>query len=151
MLAGLLSWIGSHVFDLISAVGIISSLSYTAVSFRESARSRRIDNLLKLTEQHRNIWEKSQDNPALARVRDPKADLSRKPVTGEEAQFVTFLILHIHCWYRAMLDREVISLDGMKRDIKGILSRPIPRHVWEERKSFLDHDFQRFVDDLLNE
>jgi hypothetical protein len=150
-MTGLLSWIGSHVFDLISAVGIISSLSFTAVSFRDSTRSRRIDNLLKLTAQHRDIWEKSQGNPALARVRDPKADLSCKPVTPEEAQFVTFLILHIHCWYRAMLDREVISQEGMKRDIKGILRRPIPRHVWAERKSFLDHDFQRFVDDLLNE
>lgn len=149
-MTGVLSWMVSHAFDLISAVGIISSLSYTAVNFRESARSRRIDNLLKLTEQHRDIWEKSLDNPALARVRDPNADLSIKPVTADEAQFVTFLILHIHCWYRAMLDRKVMSLEGMKRDIKGILSRPIPRHVWEERKSFLDHDFQRFVDDLLN-
>lgn len=149
-MTGLVSWMSSNIFDLISTAGIISSLSFTAVSFRESARSRRIDNLLKLTEQHRDIWEKSQGNPALARVRDPKADLSGKPVTAEEAQFVTFLILHIHCWYRAMLDREVISLEGMKRDIKGILSRPIPRYVWEERKSFLDHDFQRFVDDLLN-
>lgn len=148
-MTGFITWMGLHIFDLISAIGIISSLSYTAVSFNESARSRRIDNLLKLTEQHRDIWEKSQGNPALARVRDPKADLVIKPVTTEEAQFVTFLILHIHCWYRAMLDREVISLEGMKRDIRGILSRPVPRQVWDERKSFLDHDFQRFVDDLL--
>lgn len=147
----LLSWTGAHVFDLISAVGIISSLSYTAASFQESARARRIDNLLKLTEQHRNIWEKIQGNPALARIRTVEANLIKHPVTAEEAQFVTFLILHIHCWYRAMLDKEVVSLEGMKRDVRGILSRPVPRHVWEQRKSYLDHDFREFVDTLLNE
>lgn len=145
-----LPWLGAHAFDLISAVGIISSLSYTAVSFRESSRGRRIDNLLKLTEQHRDIWEKSQGNPALARIRSYDADLSNAPVTPEEAQFVTFLILHIHCWYRAMLDKEVVSVDAMKRDVHGILSRPVPRQVWEERKSFLDHDFRDFVDSLLD-
>lgn len=149
-MSGLLAWMGTHVFDLLSAVGIIASLSYTAAGFKDSARSRRIDNLLKLTEQHRDIWERSQGNPALARVRDPKADLSSKPVTTEEAQFVTFLILHIYCWYRTMLDREVISLEGMERDIKGILSRPVPRRVWEEGKAFHDHDFRSFVDELLH-
>ncbi|WP_395746693.1 hypothetical protein [Prosthecobacter sp.] len=147
----LISWTGAHVFDLISAVGIISGLCYTSVSFQESARARRIDNLLKLTEQHRNIWEKIQGNPALARIRADDTDLIKHPVTMEEAQFVTFLILHIHCWYRAMLDKEVVSLEGMKRDVRGILSRPVPRHVWEQRKSYLDHDFREFVDTLLNE
>jgi hypothetical protein len=60
---GLLSWIGNHVFDLLSAVGIISSLVYTSASFREGTRSRRLGNLLTLTQQHREIWEKSLGNP----------------------------------------------------------------------------------------
>jgi hypothetical protein len=147
---GLLSWIGNHVFDLLSAVGIISSLAYTSASFREGTRSRRLGNLLILTKQHREIWEKSLGNPKLARIRAPKADLHSKPVTAAEAQFVMFVIFHIHCWYRAVLDREVINLEGMGKDIQVLFSRPVPRHVWEERKSFLDSDFRQFVDSLLD-
>jgi hypothetical protein len=71
-------------------------------------------------------------------------------VTAAESQFVMFIIFHIHCWYRAILDREVLNLEGIEKDIKSLFSRPIPRHVWEERKSFLDSDFRQFVDSLLD-
>ena len=146
---GFLSWIGNHAFDLLSAVGIISSLAFTAVSFREDTRSRRLNNLVRLTEQHRDIWEESQNNPKLARIRDAKADLYTKPVTAEETQFVMLLMFHLHCWYRAIQGKEVSSLDGLEKDIRNFFIRPVPRHVWEERKSFFDRDFRRFVDDLL--
>ncbi len=146
----LLSWIGSHAFDILSAVGIISSLAFTAASFREDTRSRRLNNLVRLTEQHRDIWEESQNNPKVARVRDPQADLYTKPVSAEEAQFVMLLAFHLHCWYRAILEREVSNLEGVEKDVRNFFSRPVPRHVWEERKSFFDRDFRRFVDDLLH-
>jgi hypothetical protein len=146
---GFLSWIGNHAFDLLSSVGIISSLAFTAVSFREDTRSRRLNNLVRLTEQHRDIWEESQNNPKLARIRDAEADLYTKPVTAEETQFVMLLMFHLHCWYRAIEGKEVSSLDGLEKDIRNFFSRPVPRHVWEERKSFFDRDFRRYVDDLL--
>ena len=145
----LLSWIGSHVFDLLSAVGIIAGLAFTTASYRENTRSRRLTNLVRLTEQHRDIWEESQNNPKVARIRDPKADLYTKPVTAEEAQFVMLLMFHLHCWYRAIQGKEVSSLDGLEKDIRNFFSRPIPRHVWEDRKSFFDRDFRQFVDELL--
>lgn len=146
---GLLLWIGNHAFDLLSAVGIISSLGFTAVSFREDTRSRRLNNLVRLTEQHRDIWEESQNNPRLSRVRDSKADLYTKPVTAEEAQFVMLLMFHLHCWYRAILGKEVSDLEGLEKDIRSFFERPIPQQVWQERKSFFDRDFRQFVDELL--
>lgn len=142
-------WMVNHAFDLLSAVGIISSLAFTAVSFREDTRSRRLNNLVRLTEQHRDIWEESQNNPKVARIRDPEADLYTKPVTAEEAQFVMLLMFHLHCWYRAIQGKEVSNLDGLEKDIRNFFSRPIPRHVWEDRKSFFDRDFRQFVDELL--
>lgn len=148
-MSGFVSWMGNHTLDLLSAVGIVSSLAFTAVSFREDTRSRRLNNLVKLTEQHRDIWEESQGNPKLARVRDAKADLYTKPVTAEEAQFVMLLMFHLHCWYRAILGKEVAALEGLEKDIRSFFSKPVPRYVWEERKSFFDRDFRRFVDDLL--
>jgi hypothetical protein len=146
---GLLPWIGNHAFDLLSAVGIISSLAFTAVSFREDTRSRRLNNLVRLTEQHRDIWEESQNNPKLARIRDAKADLYTKPVTAEETQFVMLLMFHLHCWYRAIQEGEVSVLEGLELDIQNFFNRPIPKYVWSERNAFFDSDFRQFVDDVL--
>jgi len=142
-------WIASHSFDLISAVGIIAGLGFTTASFREDTRSRRLSNLVRLTEQHRDIWEESQNNPKLARIRDPQADLYTKPVTPEETQFVMLLMFHLHCWYRAIQEGEVNVLEGLEMDIQNFFNRPIPRHVWNERKAFFDSDFRKFVEGVL--
>lgn len=141
-----LSWVGSHTFDLISALGIITGLGFTTASFREDIRSRRLSNLVTLTQQHRDIWKESQSNPNLARVRDPKADLYTKPVTSDEAQFVMLLMFHLYCWYRAIREGEVSALEGLEKDIQTFFSRPIARQVWGERQSYFDADFRAFVD-----
>lgn len=147
----LLSWISNHLFDLLSAGGLIASLGFTAASFREDTRSRRLSNLLKLTEQHRDIWEESQSNLKLARIRDPHADLYTKPVTPEEAQFVMLLMFHLHCWYQAIQEGEVNILEGLELDILNFFSRPVSRQVWNERKAFFDRSFRQFVDDILED
>lgn len=145
----LFSWIGSHVFDLISAAGIIAGLAFTTASFREDTRSRRLSNLVRLTEQHRDIWKESQNNPKLARIRDPHADLYTKPVTPEETQFVMILMFHLHCWFRAIQAGEVSVLEGLELDIQNFFNRPISRNVWNERKAFFDSEFRQFVDGVL--
>jgi hypothetical protein len=145
-----LSWIGSHTFDLISALGIIAGLAFTTASFREDVRSRRLSNLVTLTQQHRDIWEESQSNPNLARVRDLNADLYTKPVTPDEAQFVMLLMFHLYCWYRAILEGEVSVLEGLEQDVRSFFTRPISRYVWSERKSFFDTDFRNFVDGIIS-
>lgn len=146
----LLAWASNHIFDLLSAGGLIASLGFTTASFREDTRSRRLSNLLRLTEQHRDIWDESQSNPKLARIRDPLADLYTKPVTPEETQFVMLLMFHLHCWYRAIEDGEVNVLEGLEMDIQNFFSRPVSRHVWDERKGFFDNNFRKFVDDILS-
>ena len=145
-----LAWMAQHGFDLLSAAGIVSGLGFTAASFREDIRSRRLANLVTLTQQHRDIWEESQSNPSLARVRSSVADLYTKPVTAEETQFVMLLMFHLYCWYRASLGGEVNVLEGLEQDVKSFFTRPIPHHVWNERKAFFDRDFRHFVDDILS-
>lgn len=148
-MAALLQWTSDHIFDLISAIGIIAGLGFTSASFREDIRSRRLSNLVRLTEQHRDIWEESQTNPKLARIRDPKADLYTKPITPEETQFVMLLMFHLHCWYRAIQEGEVSVLEGLEMDIRNFFSRPIPKRVWEDRRGFFDSDFRAFVDSII--
>mgnify|MGYP000856693403 CR=1 FL=1 len=145
-MSSLLLWASEHIFDLISATGIIAGLGYTALSFREDTQSRRLTNLVRLTEQHRDIWEEAQNNPKVHRVLDAEADLYTKPVTAEEATFVMLLLFHLHCWYRAILHGEVEALEGLKKDMNTVFALPIPRQVWQERKGYFDADFRRFVD-----
>ncbi|GEP44430.1 hypothetical protein [Brevifollis gellanilyticus] len=145
-----ISWIGNHFFDLLSAVGIVSGLVFTAVSYREDTKSRRLSNLVTLTKQHREIWEETQTNQKLDRVRDPLADLYTKPVTSEESQFVMLLMFHLHCWYRAIQEGEVKVLEGLEMDIRSFLGKPIPKFVWEQRKAYFDPDFRTFVDRVIS-
>ncbi len=148
-MASLLQSASEHIFDLISATGIIAGLIFTGASYREDTRSRRLQNLVRLTEQHRDIWEEAQGNPKLHRVLDPSADLYTKPMTHEEITFVMLLLFHLHCWYRAIQDGEVKVLAGLELDVKGFLGRPVPRSVWEQRKVYFDPDFCEFVDRVI--
>ena len=144
-MAGIGNWLAQHGFEVLSAVGIIASLGFTAASFRADTRSRRLNNLVSLTQQHRDIWEEVQSNPSLARVIDPNADLYTKPVTTQEAIFVGQLLLHLHSWYRLLKEGEVRSLEGLARDMKAFFALPIPARIWEERRCFYDADFVAFV------
>lgn len=141
-------WLVHHGFDLISAVGIIAGLGFTTASFREDTRSRRLSNLITLTQQHRDIWEEIQSNPRLMRVMDAKVDLFTKPITTEETQFVVLLILHLHCWYRAITEEEVETLDGLGKDVKEFFALPIPLAIWNSKREFYDFEFVRFVDEM---
>jgi len=145
-MAGALRWIAQHGFDLISTFGIVAGLLFTAASYRTDTRSRRLSNLITLTEQHRHIWDNFIQTPALQRVLDPKANLKAKPVTLQEDQFVGFLMLHLHCWFRAVEAGEVKDAEGLSCDIQAFFNLPIPRRVWDERRAFYDSDFVRFVE-----
>ena len=145
-MAGIGNWLAQHGFEILSAVGIIAGLGFTAASFRADTRSRRLNNLVSLTQQHRDIWEEVQSNPALARVIDPNADVYTKPVTTQEAVFVGHLLLHLNSWYRLWKEGEVRSLDGLARDMNAFFALPIPAKVWHERRDFFDAEFADFVE-----
>jgi hypothetical protein len=148
-MAGIGNWLAQHGFEVLSAVGIIAGLGFTAASFRADTRSRRLTNLVSLTQQHRDIWEEVQSNPSLARVIDPNADVYTKTVTNQEAVFVGHLLLHLHSWYRLMREGEVRSLKGLSQDIKAFFALPIPAKVWHDRLTFFDPDFVNYVEEAV--
>lgn len=143
----LLHWVREHGFDLLGSVGIIASLGFTTLSFRKEESSRRIGNLLTLTAAHRDIWSQLFSRPDLARILEPNPDLTKKPVTNEEALFVTFLLLHLNATWQAMEEGVFRTRQAVARDIRWFFSRPIPKSVWEKSKAFQDADFVRFVED----
>src|ERR1044072_173514 len=97
-----LDWLQGNWFTLLQSAGIIGSLLFTGVSLRMDAKVRRVGNLLRMTEGHRNIWSELYVRPELARVTNGSVDLAKEPVTNLEELFVSFLILHLSGSYRAL-------------------------------------------------
>ena len=147
---GIWGWLADNSFNLLSAVGIIGGLWFTALSFRSEAKTRRIANLLTITANHREIWKEFAHNPALARVLDANADLTNKKITDEEAVFVNMVVFHISGVYYAMRDELVITLEGLRRDVSEFFSLPIPSALWEKIKATQNDDFAAFVESCRN-
>lgn len=143
-------WVSQNWFNLLSAVGIIGSLFFTAVALRSETKTRRIANLLAITANHREVWHEFLNNREMARVRDASADTAKQPITDREWIFVTMVIHHMSSVYYAMSDRLVIKVEGLRRDIAQFLSLPIPREIWEKIKVLQNDDFVAFVESCRN-
>lgn len=145
-----LHWITQNWFDILSAVGIIGGLFFTAISLRSETKTREIANLLTVTTNHREIWKEFFRQPELSRVLDASVDLATEPITHLEREFVNFVILHLSSVYYAMKDDVIIRLDGLRKDAGSFLSLPIPQAIWEKTKVFQNKDFVVFVEESCN-
>jgi len=142
-------WVAEHGFDLVGVVGIIASLLFTAVSFHKDDRSRKIGNLIAITQQHRDVWQQLYERPGLARILKTDVDLGTEPISGDEFLFVKLLILHLDTVYRAMKAGTFVKLEGLQDDIAQFMSLPIPKFVWDKLKPLRDADFITFVENCV--
>ena len=143
-------WLIANWFTLLSAVGVIGGLFFTAFSLRSETKTRRIGNLLAITANHRELWEECIRRPELGRVLDASPDLAKQPITRAEELFVTMVVLHISSVYHALNDELVVKLEGLRRDVAQFLSLPIPRTIWEKVKALQNDNFVSFVEACRN-
>lgn len=142
-------WLGENWFTLLQSVGIIGSLLFTAFTLRADAKARRIENLISITSNHRDIWKNLYTSPELSRVIDPAADLTKRSITQAEQVFVKLVILHLSSVYHASEVGVLQPPEGMQLDVRRFLSRPIPNAIWQRIKSLQDRDFVNFVETCL--
>ncbi len=147
----MIQWAGENWFNLLSTVGIIGSLLFTAVSLHSETVTRRIANLLAITSNHRAVWKVYLHSPELARVLDPKADVASQPVTVKEECFVLLVIAHTSSVHEALQDELLIKQEGLRRDVVRFFSLPVPKAVWDKSKWLQNQDFVAFIDSALNE
>jgi hypothetical protein len=143
---GFNEWIGYNWLALVQTGALASGLLFTGMAVLLDARARRVGNLIQLTQQHRDLWERLYIQPELARILDAAADPTRPAVTAEEERFVIFLILHLSNTYYAIRAGFFQKLRGLHKDIERFFSLPIPRAVWEKVKDLQDESFVRFVE-----
>jgi len=143
---GFNEWLGHNWLSLIQTGTLAGGLLFTSIAVLLDARARRVGNLIQLTQQHRDLWERLYLQPQLARILNPATDPAQSPVTAEEEMFVIFLILHLSNTYYAMRAGFFPKLRGLRRDIESFFSLPIPRAVWTKVKDLQEEPFVRFVE-----
>jgi hypothetical protein len=139
-------WLSHNWSTLVQTVAVAAGLLLVGIALLLEARARRVQNLIQLTQQHRELWERMYSQPELTRILDPDADLTKTAVTAEEEMFVVFIILHLSSTYYAMRSGFFQKPHGLRKDIERFFSLPIPRAVWEEVKILQDAPFVKFVD-----
>lgn len=145
----IIEWIQSDWFTLLQSVGIVGGLAYTARAFRLDAKTRKTENLIRLTERHHEIWKQIHDSPSLSRITHDILDLEKHPVTMLEEIFVVSLILHLNSAYKAG-QSGLFELPGnLTDDILQFFSTPIPHQVWEKYRSHQDKRFVDFVEHAI--
>ena len=144
---GFNEWIVQNWLALIQTGALAGGLLFTGIAVLLDARARRVGNLIQLTQQHRDLWERLNMQPELARILDPDANPAKLPVTAQEETFVIFLILHLSNTYYAMRAGFFQKLRGLRKDIERFFSLPIPRAVWEKVKDLQEGSFVQFVEE----
>ena len=147
---GGLRWIIENGFTLLNAVGVVGGLLFTGISLRSETKTRRVANLLTLTQNHRALWSEYFKNPQLARVLDATTDTAKQPVSRDEEIFVNLVIQHLSSVFHALRDELVVKPEGLRRDVWWFFSLPIPLVVWERAKVLQNDAFIAFVEQCRN-
>lgn len=144
---GVLNWLVHNGFDALQTLAIVVSFGVTAYTLRRDYRVRRLANTFEINRQHRDLWLHFSERPELARILESNA--GDKPISAAETEFVNLVILHLKLAHRAIQDRLYDTPVGLARDIREFFGKPIPRRVWEEKKSFHGEAFVAFLEKHL--
>ncbi len=142
-------WIGEHWLDLVQTAGIVGGLLFSGYVLWRDERSRKVSNLIALTEQHRNLWNGFVENPKLLRVLRPNANLENRPISKAEEVFVISLIVHLEAVHAAAKEGLFFPIEGLQRDVGNFFSLPIPAAVWAQNEKMRNADFRVFVQRCL--
>ena len=153
---GFSSWVNGN-FNLVQTVGIIGSLSMTAVALlltaaasRRESKAREIQNILTLSDHHRNLWAGVAHKSELGRIFQNNAEVLKNPLTVAEEVFLNEAITHYMTGWRIAKSGGITTLKELGTDIKWFLSLPLPYAVWEKTKDFKNQKFVRFVERALD-
>ena len=147
---GGLRWIAENWVTTLNAVGVVGGLLFTASASRSEERTRRVANLLTITRNHREIWSDFYPTRELARVLAPAPDLVHQPITRQEEIFVNLVILHLSSVFHALQDDVLIHQEGLRRDVAGFFSLPIPTAIWERSRALQNAAFVSYVEACRN-
>ena len=148
-MVALSSWAGENWFNVVQTAGIVGGLLMTSAAAHREAKAREIENLLTITEQHRNLWGQIQYRADLLRILQPDANVLTKPITVPEEIFLNEVIVHFQTGWQLSKSGAMISLRDLELDARHFFSLPLPHTVWEKTKNSRNRQFVRFIERVL--
>lgn len=127
----------------------VCSVWIGAQNARAASRAAQVRNLLDITQSHRDIWRRYQEQPELKRVME--WDIDATTMTDSEFFFLRELILHVSASFEANRVGVLSPLEGMNLDVRMLFSRPLPRAAWERLKPVQNAAFRDFIEMELAE
>lgn len=144
-MAAFLFWLNQNWFSFLQSLGIVGGLWFTAAAIRRDTKARKASDLLKLLEQHRELWSDIHRRPELERVLSQELDLVAQPISIAEEEFINLVIVHFHTGWMLSRSGSTNSLAALGKDVVSFFSLPLPRKVWEKTEHKRDAAFVRFV------
>src|SRR5437016_878648 len=129
---GVLQWAEHNWFELLQTAAIVGSF----ITIRRDKRKEQVQNLIRFTEQHRELWQRHDSESDLRRIRKESVNLVDFPVTEREENFVRDIINHFRSTVFASDRRLYIQPAALPEDIQSFFALPIPNAVWEKNKRF---------------
>jgi hypothetical protein len=145
----LVRWFFDHAAQLIESVGIMMGLFFTGFALRSDVRSRQAEILMRLTENHREIWIYHDERPELKRIFQNKVDLAATPITPAEARFIQYFVNHVALSFRAQKLGLYRSPEQLETDLRDFFGYPVPREAWKKLRRFQDQDFAEYIEKVL--
>lgn len=131
---------------LVQSAGIVLSILLSAYLMIRDKRSRRLANYIQLVQYHRDIWRMTLELDGLDRVTSRDPALSSEEPSVREAQFLTFIFLHMTCSFELAKQNEIITIEQLQFDFTEFLKAPLVAAFWSARKQYYNTDFAAFVD-----
>ena len=131
---GLSSWTGQNWFNLVQTLGIMGSLLMTAEAARQNAKTREIENLLTISDQHRELWSGVRHRSALERIFQESAKVLNAPITVEEDEFLNLATAHFLTSWRIARVGSMITLGELAADVHEFLIAPSPARFGKRPK-----------------
>lgn len=147
----IIQWAIEHASDLLGAIGIIASLTFTGIALRTDHKALLVANLIAITAAHRDLWQYYADHPEVHRVLNHNADLNSLPVTDAERLFVTSAIHHLSMVHSAKQLGAFSTDQRVDLDIRGFFNLPVPKEVWRSSRALHSPEFVTFVAETLRE
>ena len=107
-----------------------------------------IENLLMISDHHRDLWEGVHQRRELGRIFRADTDTQATHVTLVEEEFTNLAIVHFLTGWRIAKAGGITTLEELAADVREF-SLPLPHAVWEKTKSSRNARFVRFVDRAL--
>ena len=118
----------------------------TASGAHRESKAREVENLLTISEHHRELWGEITQNRELDRIFESGADVLASPPTVLEEESLNQIFMHFQSTWRIAKVGGLITLKELGADVRGFFNLPLPRAVWEKTKTTRNQRFVKFVD-----